>query len=100
LEFTAEERQTYSKLLKEPISVWMLALCFGGSLVLYSSLIDYAGWTWLRDLRLELPLIILWVLASSGNRITQKEKELLHKISNEHPDLEDEIESKPLREGL
>ena len=78
----------------------MIALCFCGSFVLYSSLIDYAGWTLLRDLRLELPWIILWVLASSRHRITQKEKELLHKISNEHPGLDDEIESKSLREGL
>ncbi len=77
----------------------MIALCFCGSFVLYSSLIDYAGWTWLRDLRLELPWIILWVLASSGNRITQMEKELIHKISNEYPDLADDIEGKPLREG-
>jgi protein-S-isoprenylcysteine O-methyltransferase Ste14 len=91
VEFTAEERQTYSKLLKEPISVWMLALCFVGIFVLYSSLINYVGWTWLRDLKMELPLIILWVLASSRIRITQKEKELLHKISSEHRDLTDEI---------
>jgi hypothetical protein len=100
MEFSPEEKKTYSNLVKEPISIGWLSLCFLVISITYSALKNYAGWTWLADLHIELPWIVLIVLASTRNRITPQEIDLFKKLTKEHPELASDIESQKLSEGL
>ncbi len=85
MEFTEKEKKCYIDLIKEPISFWVLVVCFLACSVTYSALKNYAGWTWLGDLSIELPLLVLLILVFNRNRITPKEREVLRKLATEHP---------------
>jgi hypothetical protein len=100
MEFSDEEKKTYSTLVKEPISIWLVVLCFVACFVIYSVLKNYAGWSWLADLHIELPMLVLIVLVSIRSRITPQERNLFKKLSQEHPELVGETEGQRSSEGL
>jgi hypothetical protein len=87
LEFTDKDRKMYQLLIREPLSLWIV---IPGYLIIYclhAAAVHYLDWTWLADIKVDLPLLILLIFILGRSPISNAQREFLTRFSSLHSEL-------------
>ena len=95
---TEEDKNSYRRLMRKPISLWIVIPCYVALTAAISAAKAYLDWSWVVLIE-DLPFMILAIFTLVYVLVTPYQK-LLEKLASSHPELVENASLKATSNGI